>query len=148
MLANEVKYICCTFVLKEVLKLNSIEIHVYYVRCICKLTCLNSSQPCHLNFAAKRINVQCFFKKRFKLYCMLHCFVKTTVRVFKTANFIFARCIDKWSCTAFNLNHLNTRKKKSDFKIQTLLNFLSSLLRAQRRTPLPSMITTDIGMSG
>lgn len=27
------------------------------------LTCLNSSQPCHLNFAAKRINVQCFFKK-------------------------------------------------------------------------------------
>lgn len=112
------------------------------------LTCLNSSQPCHLNFAAKRINVQCFFKKRFKLYCMLHCFVKTTVRVFKTANFIFARCIDKWSCTAFNLNHLNTRKKKSDFKIQTLLNFLSSLLRAQRRTSLPSMITTDIGMSG
>lgn len=25
------------------------------------LTCLNSSQPCHLNFAAKRINVECFF---------------------------------------------------------------------------------------
>lgn len=43
---------------------------------------------------------------------------------------------------------LNTRKKKSDFKIQTLLNFLSSLLRAQRRTPLPSMITTDIGIPG
>lgn len=41
------------------------------------------------------------------------------------------------------------QKKKSDFKIQTLLNFLvSSLLRAQRRTALPSMITTDIGMSG
>lgn len=40
------------------------------------------------------------------------------------------------------------QEKKSDFKIQTLFNFLSSLLRAQRRTPLPSMITTDIGMSG
>lgn len=38
--------------------------------------------------------------------------------------------------------------QKKKIKIQTLLNFLSSLLRAQRRTPLPSMITTDIGMSG
>lgn len=49
---------------------------------------------------------------------MLHCFVKTTIRVFKTANFIFARCIDKLSRTAFNLNHLNTRKKNLILKFR------------------------------
>lgn len=48
---------------------------------------------------------------------MFYCFVKTIVRVFKIVNFIFVRCIDKLLRIVFNLNYLNIRKKKFDFKI-------------------------------